>query len=80
MKYWLLIAGYTYYPDGGTSDWIETFHSLEEAKKVVQKPSEPTTSSYQIYGSKYDWYDIVDLRKWLNRPDRPITQRSTHAV
>jgi hypothetical protein len=76
MKYCLLIAGHQYYPAAGTGDWIDTFRTSADAEKVVQKIDAHSgySDSYQIYGTKYDWYEIVDLRTWINRPDK---QRGT---
>lgn len=78
MKYFLLMAGYTYYPQG-IEDWIGCFLTHEEAlskvtvvehKRVITKgkskgQEEITGRSYRIGESNFDWYDIVDLREWM---------------
>ena len=63
-KYFLLMAGDIYYPEGGTSDWIGCFETYEEAvskvstvehKRTITKgklkgQEEVTGKSYQIDG------------------------------
>lgn len=49
MKRYLLFTGYDYYPDGGWSDFKESFDSLEEAIAASQK------SPYYC-----DWNQVVD--------------------
>lgn len=73
-KYFLLIAGDSYYPRSGTRDWIDIFETQEEAESIVERkmlPSYNTRSHHEtqfiINGAKYDWYDIVDLREWINK-------------
>jgi hypothetical protein len=39
MKYFLLIAGHSYYPQSGNLDWIDTFSTEEEAKAQVEEIS-----------------------------------------
>lgn len=69
MKPYLLIAGYNYYPESGTNDWIDTFETLELLNSEIQ-PSKNEgcyENSVKIRGQVYDWHDIVDLRDWINR-------------
>jgi|15BtaG_2_1085339.scaffolds.fasta_scaffold00005_29 hypothetical protein len=71
MKYFLLIAGENYYPDIGTEDWIATFETKEEAEDEIKIEMSPSTNEWYygkhlIRGCHYDWYEIVDLRKWIN--------------
>lgn len=61
-KYFLLIAGDHYYPQSGTQDWIKTFSSEEEAKSYVTKIRD---WKYLIQDVECDWYQIVDLRKFI---------------
>lgn len=63
MKYFLLIAGDQYYPSSGTSDWIDTFPSNEEAESAVEKNGE----TYKIRGSNYDWYYVINLQEWIEK-------------
>lgn len=56
MKPYLLIAGDHYYPSAYTGDWIGCFETKEEAQ---EKWGEISKLKY-----RYDWYEIVDLRKW----------------
>ena len=66
MKYYLLIMGENYYPSGGTGDWKGTYESYQEAKDSFVE----TGCIYGAYqhkdGTKHDWYDIVDLREWID--------------
>lgn len=78
-KYFLLIAGDTYYPEGGTGDWIGCFQTYEEAvskvsivehKRTITRgklkgQEEITGKSYQIDGRNYDWWDVEDLDVWI---------------
>jgi hypothetical protein len=57
MNPYLLIAGYNYYPGQGTSDWVGTFETKEEAEEeweYLKKQEYPE-----------EWYEIVDLREWM---------------
>lgn len=63
MNFFLLIAGDFYYPKNGTKDWIGTFKSQEEAQSQVEIGPE----EYQINGKPYNWYEIVDLKKWITK-------------
>lgn len=67
MKPFLLIAGSWYYPSPRTGDWIDTFSSREEALQKV-KIDEYDDDKFTIDNEVgYDWYEIVDLREWINR-------------
>jgi hypothetical protein len=55
MKHYLLIAGDNLYPSAYTDDWVGCYETKEEAEEVL----------YNKYD--YDWYEIVDLREWMNR-------------
>ena len=59
MKHYLLIAGDKYYPSAYTGDWIASYKTKEEAEEKWEEISK------QKY--RYDWYEIVDLRDWINR-------------
>jgi hypothetical protein len=61
MKPYLLIAGDQYYPSSRTGDWIACFDTYEEAKEEVIDDDEMVS----IRGANYDWYEIVDLRNWM---------------
>jgi hypothetical protein len=56
MKPYLLISGYNYYPSSRTGDWIDCYETEEEARK-----------KWEEILHNYDWYEIVDLRDWMNR-------------
>jgi hypothetical protein len=60
MKPYLLIAGDNYYPCSKTGDWIECYETEEEAEEKWEE----ITSKFKY---RYDWYEIVDLRNWMNR-------------
>lgn len=66
MKYFLLIAGSWYYPSSSTGDWIDTFETLEEAQRKVSTGIS-TILPKVINGCEYDWYEIVDLREWIEK-------------
>jgi hypothetical protein len=80
MKYFLLIAGNSYYPSHDTGDWIKCFETYEEARSQVEVKKhhtfftkgknkgeiKDTYESYIVNGRKRDWYEIVDLREWIN--------------
>ncbi len=57
-KPYLLIAGDNYYPSAYTDDWIACYETKEEAQEKWEEIS--SKSKY-----RYDWYKIVDLRKWM---------------
>lgn len=65
-KPFLLIAGDVYYPNKATGDWIACFETLKEASDAVVELNDghPWDGKYQINNSRYDWYEIVDLRNW----------------
>ena len=82
MKYFLLTAGHAYYPESGDGDWIRCFETYEEAKEQVaetvvyeywldgplkghEKYSYPT--NIKIDGKSFDWYEIIDLRTWMEK-------------
>lgn len=68
MKTFLLIAGHSYYPRSGTYDWIACFETYEKADdKITVIRDGSTDNKYMIDDSKYDWYKIVDLKKWMNK-------------
>ena len=57
MKTYLLIAGYNYYPDRATGDWVACYNTKEEATDKVNALENDDYS--------YDWYEIVDLKDWM---------------
>ena len=59
MKTYLLIAGYNYYPDRGTGDWVGCYNTKEEATKKIDE----LKNADDDYGA--DWYKIVDLKEWM---------------
>lgn len=61
-KYFLLIAGQTYYPERGSSNWIATYETMEEAEAQVTKI---TNHLFKINGEDYGWYNVVDLQPWI---------------
>ncbi len=67
-KPFLLMAGDWYYPTAKTGDWIGCY-TKEDIPKVTlieNKSGRYTDVQYLINGRKYDWYEIVDLRKWVD--------------
>jgi hypothetical protein len=80
-KYFLLTAGDNYYPQSDTRDWIGCFSTYEEAaskvtfvehKRIIthgkrKGQEEITGSSHQIDGRNYDWWEVVDLRVWIEK-------------
>lgn len=84
MKDYLLIAGYQYYPEAGTRDWIGCFFSYKEALSQVEPVKHTRTVSkgkrkgeevleyttYKINGKEHDWYKIVDLAEWIFAKDK----------
>lgn len=65
-KRYLLIAGYDFYPQHDTSDWIDSFASFEEAMEGVENIKTASgKSTYKIRDNEYDWYHIEDLHNWL---------------
>ncbi len=57
-KPYLLIAGYNFYPAPYTDDWIGCYDTEEEAE---EKLKELKQEKYPV-----EWWDIVDLRRWMN--------------
>jgi hypothetical protein len=81
MKKFLLMAGASYYPQGGTEDWIRCFETYEEAKSQVKieqvhdyylrgprkgQIKETHTKSF-INGYECDWYNIINLQEWMDK-------------
>lgn len=67
MKPFLLIAGEGYYPAGGTADWIACFETEEQAESQVEKITQGKITTYRVQNNAdFDWYEIVDLRVWMN--------------
>ena len=64
-KPYLLIAGDRYYPEAGTGDWLQCFETEEEALSLISPADDGTyiIKDFSHYNN-YDWYKIVDLRKW----------------
>ncbi len=60
MKYYLVIAGYNYYPGAGTDDWIGIFPTLSEAQDAEIK----------AYKNGREWVEIVDLKEWIFQEKR----------
>lgn len=84
MKFFLLIAGDTYYP-ACTDDWIGTYATREEAraeieiKVTVYKDPAGLRGDYEdkkIYckGEKVDWYEIIDLRDWIMDDNENVSE------
>lgn len=82
MKPFLLMAGDNYYPSGGSQDWIGCYETLEEAQAQVSRIEENQVVTigkskgqinviwhYEIVGKtgKFDWYEVEDLRSWINK-------------
>lgn len=81
MKYFLLIAGEFYYASTHTGDWIGCFETYNEALNQVEVKKhhqyytkgkdkgeiKNTYESYIVNGIERDWYEIVDLREWINQ-------------
>ena len=64
------MMGDNYYP-AGIEDWIQCYETYDEAMNDVGSKTNgfETLFYYKPYGSKHtnDWYDIVDLREWMNK-------------
>jgi len=83
-NWYLLIAGECYYPNADTGDWIGCFPTMDAAKSKVTNiehkrtitkgekkgQEEVTHTTYVVNGRKCDWYEIVDLRDWVNGNER----------
>ncbi len=79
MKRYLLTIGSYYYPQGGDNDWIACFETYDEAKSQIEEYEEQeffqqgprkgqvkeTRIRYKHNGEKIDWFEIVDLNKWI---------------
>jgi hypothetical protein len=66
QKPWLLLAGYNYYPEAKTGDWIKRFATYEEANDFVTEVSNGREfKHFHIENTEYDWYQIVDLNTYL---------------
>lgn len=59
----LLIVGSDYYPGSGTSDWVGTYSSRENAGKAYED-----VKRERKLDENYSWYEIVDLSEWI-QPD-----------
>lgn len=69
-KPYLLIAGWNYYPQAGTDDWIACFETYEEAESRVIKIntlSDEDNMTLKVNNESYDWYKIIDLREWTDK-------------
>ena len=80
MKWFLLIAGSSYYPQSGSDDWVDFFSSKEEAEKLISKKvehiyfskgprkGEIKESVEKLYcdSREVDWYEIVDLKNFVS--------------
>lgn len=67
-KYFLLIAGQTYYPSQGTDDWLGCYETMEEAESCVIHTGSHKYPEFKINNiDQYHWYKIVDLRNWINK-------------
>lgn len=65
-KYYLLLAGKTYYPKKENGNWIGTFPSKEEAEAQVEHCKfSGLFSDFKIKDEYYDWYKVVDLKEWI---------------
>lgn len=67
MKYYLLIVGDDCYPKAGTRDWVDTFHSYEDAESAMNLIKEGKYLSKNIKYEASTWFEIVDLREWINK-------------
>lgn len=65
MKFFLLTAGEHLYPEAGDRDWIGTFETEEDAESYVKKVTAGGYEHYVIEGGRYDWYKIIDLKRWI---------------
>lgn len=64
LKPFLLTAGDTYYPCSGDLDWQGTYATKEEAERQITRSIEYGCEVFTINGISFDWYKIIDLRKW----------------
>jgi hypothetical protein len=70
-KPFLLTVGDHYYPESGAGDWVGCFSSYEEAMAQIKLDNYGAyTRSGKLIGEgrekEFDWYEIIDLRKWVN--------------
>ncbi len=79
MKEYLLIAGHNYYPSSGSEDWIGCYDTHQEAEDKVKRTTvyeyftrgprkglvKSTRLEYKVNGEDVDWYQIVNLGKWI---------------
>lgn len=69
MKPYLLMVGYDYYASHGTGDWKGCYESKEKAEAQVKHDYNNrivmVDDEYE-FPTTYDWYQIVDLREWIN--------------
>jgi hypothetical protein len=76
---YLLTAGSDCYPSSGTGDWIATYPTYQDANNMVKQiitheyytkgkhkgEIKKTHITYEINGHTWDWYEIIDLSRWL---------------
>jgi len=63
----LLIVGCKNNVEYGTSGWVETFRTKQDAEELVKKqPDSRYKISNIINDYVVDWYDIIDLREWMD--------------
>jgi hypothetical protein len=75
-KYFLLTAGDNLYPERADGDWKKCYETYEEAKSKIKVIPPHTTNgivkihhdvTYYIDGmGTFDWYEIIDLRLWID--------------
>ena len=64
-KWFLLIAGNEYDPEGETANWIGCFASRKEARDRIKDKGDVGFGRYDYNGFSYDWFVVVDLREWI---------------
>lgn len=78
-KPYLLIAGDYYYPSADTGDWKGCYFTVEEAREQIEYIDhlqfftsgkmkgqlKGNNITYKIGDDVFDWYEIVDLREWV---------------
>jgi hypothetical protein len=57
--------GYWHYPSAETCDWKKTYATYQEAKDTVKESD--GKYKYIESGKTYDWYEIVDLKEWIEQ-------------
>jgi len=71
MKPFLLIAGFSYYPSGGSGEWRGCYETYDEARKWVTERTMDESYRFNVYDKNTntidacDWFEIVDLREWI---------------